>query len=468
MTCASRIRKAIQYSSTIDKAVEILLKENNGLYTNEWMLADINTNEIAVFELGTHKHKLWRSSKNEWFGDTPGFYWGCNNAKDLDVRLETIPSAQGKPANVVYKPDKRDMAWQKFYREDKGKIGVEFGKKVFTSPSLALVNQSLDAKFTTTAMAKEMKTWALFGPPTGGTWNPTAEEKKKYPEIKALVSNPWTVLGTMAPAASVGREATVIAGPKEPKAKGKQKGAAVATANLQPAWHGTLLPQTDGDIWLAIAFADYERLVSTERAAVKRGDSAKAARDALEKSIAAVRKNFQKANTKLSVALADLKANPATDDWYSVAATKGVLLLHELRSDVGDDAFDKAMDQFGKEFGGQRVTSKQFQAHIEKATGRKLEAFFETWLKGKGLPNAKKTQAAWSQWGVLRNSDFMLDGKRTFRLEDQQGKLLYYAVADAGKKLEPYLGRNACLYGPTFHDWQQGVDYVVMTQLSTQ
>ncbi len=36
-----------------------------------------------MYELGTNHTKLWRSSKNEWFGGTPGFYWGNNNAKDL-------------------------------------------------------------------------------------------------------------------------------------------------------------------------------------------------------------------------------------------------------------------------------------------------------------------------------------------------------------------------------------------------
>ena len=58
MTVASRIRKALQYADTIDKAVEILKKDNNGLYTNEWLLGDTKTNEIAMFELGTHKSKL--------------------------------------------------------------------------------------------------------------------------------------------------------------------------------------------------------------------------------------------------------------------------------------------------------------------------------------------------------------------------------------------------------------------------
>ena len=70
----------------IDKAAAILAEGNNGLYTNEWLLGDVKTNEIAMFELGTQKTKLWRSSKEEWFGNTPGFYWGNNNAKDLTVR----------------------------------------------------------------------------------------------------------------------------------------------------------------------------------------------------------------------------------------------------------------------------------------------------------------------------------------------------------------------------------------------
>ncbi|HJT33100.1 MAG TPA: C45 family autoproteolytic acyltransferase/hydrolase, partial [Pirellulales bacterium] len=83
LTVASRIRRALQYADNIDRAVEILNDSNNGLFTNEWLLADINTNEIAMFELGTRQSKLWRSGKDEWPGGTKGFYWGCNNAKEL-------------------------------------------------------------------------------------------------------------------------------------------------------------------------------------------------------------------------------------------------------------------------------------------------------------------------------------------------------------------------------------------------
>jgi Phospholipase B len=383
LTCASRIRKAIQYADTIDKACEILAKDNNGLYTNEWLLADINTNEIAMFELGTHTTRLWRSSQDQWFGDTPGFYWGCNNLKDMEVRLETIPSVQGKPANVIFRPQQRDITWQKLYHKNKGKIGVEFAKEAFKSPIIAAPT-SLDAKFTTTAMAKKLESWAMYGPPTGKTWNPKDSEKQKYPEIKALVAHPWTVLGTAAPPKDIGHEAPVIAAVKaESKGMGKRGGG--SNAILPAAWRGTLLPECDGDIWLAAAFADYENMVATERAALKKGETLDAARQGLDKSVANLRKTYT--NAKLDVPLKDIKASTTKDDWYKAASSKGVLLLHELRKEVGPALFDKTMDEFGMEFGGTRVSSRQFQDHFERATGRKLDAFFDVWLGQKGLPN---------------------------------------------------------------------------------
>ena len=70
---ASRIRNLLQYADSIDDAVKILTTSNNGMYTNEWLMGDTRTNEVAMFELGTDKHRLWRSSRGEWFGGTPGF-----------------------------------------------------------------------------------------------------------------------------------------------------------------------------------------------------------------------------------------------------------------------------------------------------------------------------------------------------------------------------------------------------------
>src|SRR5205823_10296857 len=108
MTVASRIRQALQYADSIDKAVEILKEQNNGLYTNEWLLGDVKTNEVAMYELGTYKTRLWRSSKDQWFGGTKGFYWGCNNTKDLELRLETVAGPAGRPAALRFVASIRD------------------------------------------------------------------------------------------------------------------------------------------------------------------------------------------------------------------------------------------------------------------------------------------------------------------------------------------------------------------------
>ena len=52
---AYRARKSIQYGDSIDKVVELLKTRNNGLYTNEWIIGDARSNEIAMLELGTYK-----------------------------------------------------------------------------------------------------------------------------------------------------------------------------------------------------------------------------------------------------------------------------------------------------------------------------------------------------------------------------------------------------------------------------
>src|SRR5439155_17271462 len=55
---ASRVRRAMQYADSIDGVVAALKQGNNGLYNNEWLLADMKTDEIAMDELGTKAGKL--------------------------------------------------------------------------------------------------------------------------------------------------------------------------------------------------------------------------------------------------------------------------------------------------------------------------------------------------------------------------------------------------------------------------
>jgi hypothetical protein len=369
-TEASRVRQAIQYASTIDQAVEILKKDNNGLYTNEWLLGDINTNEIALFELGTHKSKLHRSSKKEWIGGTDGFYWGCNNTKDLELRLETVASVDGRPANIVFHPSERDIAWQKLFQQHKGKIDANFGKLAFTTPPLAAF-PSLDAKYTTSALAKNLQSYALFGPPLGRTWEPTIEQRKTYPDIKPLVSNPWTILHVQPPAKSDSKVVAVdLPNVHSHKDDGDDDEKHTPLVNV-PAWHGTILPASDGDIWLAVAFAEYERYVAKEKAMKARnhGKLTQADRDDLAVDLFGWQSMYRSAARKIKdVPVTEIKSDLSSDDWYSLAAGKGVLIAHELRRHLGDPAFETSMDAFGRENAGKKVTTAQFLLHLKTKT----------------------------------------------------------------------------------------------------
>jgi hypothetical protein len=399
---ASRIRQTMQYADTIEKAVAILEKGNNGLYTNEWLLADVKTNEIAMFELGTHKTKLWRSSKDEWYGGTKGFYWGCNNTKDLDVRLETLASTSGRPAGGLFVPSNRDLKWLKLYDEHKGKMDAAFGKLAFTTPPVCAYS-SLDAKFTTTDMAKDLQSWALFGPPMGRTWQPTFEERTRYPEVKPLVSNPWTILHggppphpTLSPAGGEGRvrgDATkkAVALDLHDPEKDRLAGPPQNRPDLEttPAWHGTILPKAEADVWLAASFAACERLAARENAMKKSRKDAKLTAADLDR-LAVARHAFRAqyevgSRAGKGVPLGKITRSLRDDGWHRVAQGKGVLMLLALREKLGAEAFDKAMDEFGTANAGKEVTTPQFREHLAKVD-KSLDAFFSTWLDGTGLP----------------------------------------------------------------------------------
>jgi hypothetical protein len=432
---SSRIRQAMQYADTIDKAVEILKIANNGLYTNEWLLADVKTNEIAMFELGTHKSRLWRSGKNEWFGGTEGFYWGCNNTKDLDVRLETIAGVNDRPANMVFCPTDRDKTWQRLYREHKGKIGADFGKLAFTTPPLAAYH-SLDAKFTTTDLAKDLKTWALFGPPLGRTWLPTQEERRRYPEIRPLVSNPWTILHAAPPNQDSSGAAVAMDVPERLN-EGKPTHDERSRLANKLAWHGTIFPKTDADVWLATAFANYEHLVAQENSFRDHGET-KSKKDRLttkERDRLAVWLHGFKsaylasARATRDVPLSQTRSDIAQSEWYQIASGKGVLLLHELRKIVGRTAFEQMMDDFGRAHAGKDVTTAGFQAHAERVAGKKLDGFFHAWLNQTGLPRLELGEVSvvplgndrYQVVGEVRRQGLAADLKVAVHVETSEG-----------------------------------------------
>ncbi len=357
MMLASRIRQAAQYAKTIDEVVATLSDSNNGLYTNEWLIGDTRSNEIAMFELGTQRTKLWRSSRNEWHSGAQGFYWGCNNTKDRGVLSETIPDLKGKPGNLVLHPQQRDAAWLRLFAQYRGRIDAAFGFTAFSTPPL-VGYPSCDAKFTTADMASEFKTWALRGPPCGASWDVTSADREAQPGVHPLVTNDWTVLHVSPPAAASNTAVDLEPFPEPdddaPSAK------TLWRRNHPFAWRGTLLPRTDSDLWLAAAFSDFERVVALEntlRLESKHEALDQHARDLLELALFRYESACFAATKMRGKNLQMTAAVPRFDDltWYPIVVGKGVQLLARLRERLGAVRFDRLMDEFGRAHTGREV-----------------------------------------------------------------------------------------------------------------
>ena len=377
---ASRIRKALQYGSTIDEVVKILIEKNNGLYTNEWLIGDANTNEIAMLELGTTTHRLRRSSRNEWLmAGVEGFYWGCNNTKDLQVRLDTLSSLSDRPHDVSWRPSDRDKAWLRQYQANRGKIDAGFAKRVFATPPLS-AHPSLDAKVTTADQAKRLESYALFGPPYGAVWVPSAHDRERVPKIQALVPNDWAVLTATAPAAS---DAMKVADITDRADAGRHSVA--ADPPTTPAWHGTLLPRSDADIWITAGFAGYERVVALENALRRQSDDKLTDSDQkrVELALFRYRSDYHAAKAacpdwrQRAEAPSAIIAELDRDRWHREQVACGVLALHALRGSVGADRFAHAMDAFGRGHAGKEVTATDFTGFVGKETGTDVAALLE-------------------------------------------------------------------------------------------
>ncbi|MBI3864378.1 MAG: hypothetical protein HY290_21040 [Planctomycetia bacterium] len=424
---ASRTRRAVQYAETIDRAVEILGDSSNGLYTNQWLLGDLKSDEIAMFELGTDRSRLWRSSRNEWFAGTTGFYWGCNNSRDLDVLKETVPDLAGKPANLVEFPRARDAAWLALFRRHAGRIGEAFAFEAYGSAPLAAF-PSCDAKFATAQMARRLESWALFGPPRGRTWDASAHDRKKYPNVQPLVSNDWTVLRVDAPPADSSQVAAVDLAPFP----NEEKSSHVKFEAQHPfAWRGTLLAQTDADIWLAAGFAEYEKVVAFEQALHRRGAEKpaesksieKEARDLVDLALFEHESKWRTAALRLGrdVPLLETSSDPAQHDWYDIAKGKVVLLLAALRAKLGGEACDRILDAFGQAHAGQRVTTAQFVDHCRQSGGAPAVEILEAWLH----PEKSEPPVAGNLWTIY-----------SFEAEPEQALIVYGTFADRAANRE--------------------------------
>jgi len=387
---ASRVRQAAQYAESIDQAIELLTRHENGLGSAEWILADLKRNETALLIMGTRQNKVLRSSRNEWLAGTEGFYWSCNNAKDRAVRLESVASMKVSTTAVAAAlVTKRDSWWLRFYEENKGHIDADAARLALTTPVLT-TSHAVDGVFTTTEMGLQLQSWACFGPPTGIVRLPTFSDRQKFPDVRALVVNPWTVLHALAPAtpASPPEQAADLHDPVDGGFPGQAE--ASSEPPHPPLWHGTLIPAGDPDIWLANGFAIYRGLATRDKyLSTKNAESGVDERgmDDLATELFYYRSVYEQgARSGTELPLSKIQTSYRSEAWNQISLGKGVLLLHSLKGLVGATKFEELMEDFGHDNGGKEVSSRQFQEFMEKGTGRSWAAFFDAWLNQTGLP----------------------------------------------------------------------------------
>ena len=213
-----RARKALQYASSIDQYVQIMLDGNNGGYANDWLLADNNTGEIARFELGLKMHRVWRTKD--------GYYVGANFPSDPAF---TKAETNFDPNNMANSANARRKRWEEVIPPSKGQIDVELGEKfladhwdtyeakddrnlrglcghgetsptgepAWAEPPYAPMG-SVTAQAADSTMARNMKLQARAGHPCGEDF--IADKfLKEHPEfdwqrpiLKDMKGNPWT------------------------------------------------------------------------------------------------------------------------------------------------------------------------------------------------------------------------------------------------------------------------------------
>ena len=249
------------------------------------------------------------------------------------MRLETIASVNDRPENVVWEPTRpRSDLDRALSTSTKARSPADFGRLAFTTPPLAAIH-SVDAKYTTSAMAKRLESFAIFGPPLGKPWEPTEEEKK-------ISGNSAARQQSVDGSASASRRAIPSwkSPPKTSATRSKTTTTKRTTRKFTRNRRGMALCCRPATRMYGSQprFAKYERLVATDMPEGPADDHKLTAadREKLALVLEAHRKSYLdcRPHHRRSFRWKRPKAIQAAD-WYRVAVGKGVLLLQRIAQD---------------------------------------------------------------------------------------------------------------------------------------
>lgn len=385
---SNRIRKAAQYASSIDDVARVLREKNNGMYTNDWPIADVKTGEVAILLLGTKESKLWRTGEDPAPFGTPGFLWANNNARDPGVKKEYGVQPDDAPFDPVYGPWDRDVAFRKWYDRVKGRIDATETVNLWASSPINRPH-ACDGKVTTAEMAEKLVFLAHYGKVTLREKFPAAGNRRMPDHPGAIphltlgyaVFSPVFIAEKLKEARA--KDAMAAAAPKEPAldVTAIEERLAYDAARL---WKGSVFPATEGTNGLVSGAAAYWRIL---KGLPK--DPAKA--------FASVRDELAGLNARAAWFAAkegDVAIREATREYgrrspYQIPRIKGTFALHQLRLLLGNEKFRAASDAAFTANAGREVSAEELVAALSKGAGRDVAPFLAPWIEERGFPEPR-------------------------------------------------------------------------------
>ena len=429
---SNRIRKAAQYASSIDDVARILREKNNGMYTNDWPIADVKTGEVAILLLGTKESKLWRTKEDLAPFGTPGFLWANNNPRDPVVKREYGVQPEDAPYDPVFGPWDRDVAFRKWYDGVKGKIDANETVKLWASSPINRPH-ACDGKVTTAEMAEKLVFMAHYGKVTLREKFPSAGNRRMpdHPGAIPHLTLGYTVFSPVFIAEKLkeakAKEPAAAAAPKEPTLD-----VAAVEALLKPdrtkLWKGSVFPKTEGTNGLVSGSAAYWQIL-------------KGLPDDAAKAHASLRDQLSMLNARaayFAAAEGDVAIREATREYgrrspYQIPRIKGTFALHQLRLLLGNEKFFAATDAAFTANAGREVAAADLVAALSKGAGRDVAPFLAPWIEQKGFPDPKVEAKAAKEGDAWKVTLVVTQAGRPYHL-------LGSVAIDAGGKrlLKPY------------------------------
>lgn len=141
-------------------------------------------------------------------------------------------------------------------------------------------------------------------------------------------------------------------------------------------WYGIVGNNQITEPWLDEALTEYSTLMYFEE---KYGD--KIEKEVYEKMIEAQYKSFVgKESNKEESILRSLNQFNNSLEYSSIVYSKGAMFIKELRDQMGDEAFIKALREYFETYKFKNATTEDFYNIIQKNTDEDLKAEFSKWL----------------------------------------------------------------------------------------